>query len=121
MEHAGERYGMGSSRDWAAKGAWLLGVRAVLARSFERIHRSNLINMGIVPLVISDALALFPHDRIEVDARASLVAPDAPIDVVVLRASGAREAITARAAVETEFEVQMLREGGVLPWMARRH
>lgn len=118
---AGERYGMGSSRDWAAKGAWLLGVRAVLARSFERIHRSNLINMGILPLIVPDALVLGPGDLVEVDSRAGMVAPDAPIGVAVLRASGGREAVAARAAVETGFEAQMLREGGILPWMARRH
>lgn len=118
---AGERYGMGSSRDWAAKGAWLLGVRAVLARSFERIHRSNLINMGIVPLVVPDALALGPDDGLEVDASAALVAPEAPIEVAVLRSSGGREAVVARAAVETEFEAQILRDGGILPSMARRH
>src|SRR5204862_1792520 len=70
---AGERYGTGSSRDWAAKGQRLLGIRAVLASSFERIHRSNLVGMGILPLRLPEGwgpteLALRPGDRIEVDA-----------------------------------------------------
>ena len=116
---AGERYGTGSSRDWAAKGAWLLGVRAVLARSFERIHRSNLINMGILPLLVSEALALACGDRIEIDAPAARIGPDAPVDVVLVRASGQRDAISTRAAVETAIEAQMLREGGILPWIGR--
>src|SRR5258706_14052709 len=77
---AGHRYGTGSSRDWAAKGQRLLGVRAVLASSFERIHRSNLVGMGILPLRLPDAihrssLALARGDRIEIDARAERLRP----------------------------------------------
>src|SRR5258706_11115253 len=77
---AGERYGTGSSRDWAAKGQRLLGVRAVIASSFERIHRSNLVGMGILPLRLPDAihrssLALARGDRIEIDARAERLRP----------------------------------------------
>ena len=115
---AGQRYGAGSSRDWAAKGPWLLGVRAILALGFERIHRSNLVNMGILPLVIAHPLALAIGDRIEVDAPVQHIAPGAEIGIAVLGPSGRRRA-TARVAVETEFEAQMLREGGILPWMAR--
>ncbi len=122
---AGERYGMGSSRDWAAKGQRLLGIRAVLAASFERIHRSNLIGMGILPLRLPDglrpeALALLPGDRIHVAAHAGHVVPGASIEVEVLRAHGAALAFTARAAIETQLEASLLRQGGVLPAILRR-
>lgn len=115
---AGERYGTGSSRDWAAKGQRLLGIRAVLANSFERIHRSNLIGMGILPLrlpagVTPFTLALQPGDRIEIDAQA--IAPRCAIDVRVQRADGRSEALQATAAVETQLEVALLRAGGVIP------
>ncbi len=120
---AGERYGTGSSRDWAAKGPRLLGVRAVLALSFERIHRSNLVGMGILPLRLPagsgpDALALLPGDRIEIDATA--VVPRGEVPVAVLRADGSRTRFLAQAAVETEFEMALLRSGGVMPAILRR-
>lgn len=117
---AGERYGMGSSRDWAAKGQRLLGIRAVLAVSFERIHRSNLIGMGVLPLWLPtgftpQTLSIQPGDRIEVQANSGLLQPRAGIAVRVLRSSGKVEEFVARAAVETQLEVDLLREGGVIP------
>lgn len=122
---AGERYGMGSSRDWAAKGQRLLGIRAVLAVSFERIHRSNLVGMGILPLLLPDGvtpatLDLRAGDRVHVDAPAERVVPGADVAVVVLRANGERLPLVARAAVETQLEASLLREGGVLPAILRR-
>src|SRR3546814_2142743 len=122
---AGERYGTGSSRDWAAKGAALLGVRAVLAAGFERIHRSNLVNMGLLPLVLPanrhpERLALRPGDRIEIDAEAEALAPHAPIAVAIARADGRTETFTARAEVETEMEGENLRAGGLIPPTLRR-
>jgi aconitate hydratase len=122
---AGERYGMGSSRDWAAKGQALLGVRAVLANGFERIHRSNLINMGILPLrlpagVRPQALALTPEDRIEIDAPAEALAPRVSIAVAVHRQGGAVERFECLAGVETSLEVETLRAGGLLPMILRR-
>jgi aconitate hydratase len=122
---AGERYGMGSSRDWAAKGQRLLGIRAVLASSFERIHRSNLIGMGILPLRLAEGahpsqLQLAPGDRIEVDAAPEAIAPRAAVPVWVLRADGRREAVNAVAAVETQLEVALLRQGGVIPTILRQ-
>lgn len=122
---AGERYGMGSSRDWAAKGQALLGVRAVLANGFERIHRSNLVNMGILPLRLPpdlrpEDLALGPQDGIEVDAPAEALAPRARIAVAVHRAAGAVERFDALAEVETSLEVETLRAGGLLPMILRR-
>ena len=116
---AGERYGMGSSRDWAAKGQRLLGVRAVLAVSFERIHRSNLIGMGIVPIRLEQATPQSLHIQagdvfsIEVDANA--LAPRCALRVVLLRSSGEQQVLPAFADVETQLEVDLLRRGGVIP------
>ncbi len=123
---AGERYGMGSSRDWAAKGQRLLGVRAVVACSFERIHRSNLIGMGILPLrlpagVSPQSLQLAPGDRIEIDAPGDSLTPRCAVPVRVLRAGGAVEALSCMAAVETQLEAELLRYGGVIPSILRQH
>jgi aconitate hydratase len=122
---AGARYGMGSSRDWAAKGQRLLGIRAVLASSFERIHRSNLIGMGILPLRLPEGLgpqqlALAPGDRLGIEAPAERMAPGAAVPVTLVRANGEASAFVARAAVETRLEAELLREGGVLPAILRR-
>ncbi|MEN5343498.1 aconitate hydratase AcnA [Achromobacter mucicolens] len=117
---AGARFGTGSSRDWAAKGQRLLGIRAVLAVSFERIHRSNLIGMGILPLRLPDGvtpgtLRLEPGDRIDIDADAAALTPRAAIPVRILRAQGGTEPLTATAAVETRLEIRLLQLGGVIP------
>ncbi|WP_175155188.1 aconitate hydratase AcnA [Achromobacter mucicolens] len=117
---AGARFGTGSSRDWAAKGQRLLGIRAVLAVSFERIHRSNLIGMGILPLrlpegVTPGTLRLEPGDRIDIDADAAALTPRAAIPVRILRAQGGTEPLTATAAVETRLEIRLLQLGGVIP------
>jgi aconitate hydratase len=117
---AGERYGTGSSRDWAAKGQRLLGARAVIAPSFERIHRSNLIGMGILPVRLAAGfgpkrLDLRPGDRIEVDATIANLRPRGPVPVTIVRANGERQAVPATAAVETQFEIELMRDGGVLP------
>ncbi len=123
---AGERYGMGSSRDWAAKGQRLLGIRAVLAPSFERIHRSNLIGMGVLPVRLGEGwnpqrMALQPGDRLEVDAAPGRIAPRAPVAVRIVRADGRIEPVEARAAVETKMEVELLRDGGVIPSILKQH
>ena len=117
---AGDRYGMGSSRDWAAKGVALLNVRAVIAKSFERIHRTNLIGMGILPLQTTDGFdpvtsGLSPADWVNIN----LTDEDLSVrrDVAVnVTSSGAKEhAVSCRAAVETEQEVELLKHGGALP------
>ena len=121
---AGHRYGTGSSRDWAAKGQRLLGVRAVIASSFERIHRSNLIGMGILPLRLPEGtgpaeLALQPGDRIEIDAAPEQLKPRGAIAATILRADGTHAPLALTAAVETRFEIDLLRDGGVLPHILR--
>ena len=123
---AGDRYGMGSSRDWAAKGQRLLGIRAVLATGFERIHRSNLIGMGILPLLLAegwkpDRLAMQPGDLLEIDADAATLEPRTEVAVRLLRADGRVETVAARAAVETRMEVGLLRDGGVIPSILKKH
>ncbi|WP_249688705.1 aconitate hydratase AcnA [Microvirga sp. 3-52] len=122
---AGERYGMGSSRDWAAKGVALLGTRAVLASGFERIHRSNLIGMGILPLRLPverhpGTLHLRPGDQILIEADAAAISPRCPVPVTVRRAAGTRETFIAIAAIETGLEVEILRSGGIIPLILQR-
>ncbi len=122
---AGERYGAGSSRDWAAKGLRLLGVRAVIAASFERIHRANLIGMGILPLRLPagwDAvgLGLRPGDRIEVLADPARLAPRAAVTLRLHRADGTTETGQAVALLETALDVALIRGGGIIPEILRR-
>jgi len=122
---AGERYGMGSSRDWAAKGVALLGARAVLAASFERIHRSNLIGMGILPLRLPagrhpDNLNLNPGDQIVIEADPTRISPRCAVPVTIRRASAESETFIATAAIETGLEVEILRGGGIIPLILHR-
>lgn len=123
---AGERFGTGSSRDWAAKGQRLLGIRAVLAPSFERIHRSNLVGMGILPLRLPaaahpDHLQLRPGDRIEVDAPEGTIGVRCAVPVRILRHDGRVETFNATAALETLLDVTLMRHGGVIPYILHRH
>ncbi|MFK0386863.1 aconitate hydratase AcnA [Agrobacterium sp. NPDC090273] len=117
---AGERYGMGSSRDWAAKGVALLGVRAVLATSFERIHRWNLIGMGVLPLRLPETvkqkdLSLQAEDVVIVRADPASISPRCPIKITIKRHDGSAVTFEATAAIETGAEINILRAGGVLP------
>ncbi|MBN8494934.1 MAG: aconitate hydratase AcnA, partial [Burkholderiales bacterium] len=123
---AGERYGTGSSRDWAAKGQRLLGIRAVLASSFERIHRSNLVGMGILPLRLPpeahpQRLQIQPGDRIEIDAAAGRIGVRASVPVRVHRKHGGVETFEAVAALETLLDVELMQAGGVIPYILQRH
>jgi aconitate hydratase len=122
---AGERYGMGSSRDWAAKGVALLGVRAVLALSFERIHRSNLIGMGILPVRLPcnrrpQDMALLATDEIEIEALEGAIRPRGIVPVVIRRGDAVIDRFEATAAIETRLECDVLRSGGLLPLILRR-
>jgi aconitate hydratase len=115
---AGDRYGCGSARDWAAKGTRLLGVRVVLARGFERIHRSNLVGMGVLPVLFPDGTGA-GHWGIEGSERfdfldLSRLRPRGEVTVRIHRADGSSCTFTGRAAVDTGREVEYLRRGGVL-------
>ncbi|MBN9451246.1 MAG: aconitate hydratase AcnA [Bosea sp.] len=117
---AGERYGMGSSRDWAAKAVALLGVRAVIAASIERIHRTNLIGMGILPLLLPegvhpDTLAIGSADLFAIDLRPDRLVPRCAVQLTIIRPSGETVPITLRAAIETSLEITLLKSGGLIP------
>jgi aconitate hydratase len=126
---AGKEYGTGSSRDWAAKGPLLLGVRAVIAESFERIHRSNLVGMGIVPLqfadgVTAESLGLNGRESYSIPGLAAPIGAGGmlPREVTVeaLDPSGARKTFPARVRIDTPAEVQYVRHGGILQYVLRR-
>ena len=120
---AGKDYGMGSSRDWAAKGTLLLGVRAVLAASYERIHRSNLVMMGILPLAFptghdAASMGLDGTEAFDIEVDDSL-RPGAGVPVRATRPGGPAVEFEATARVETPVEVEYLRHGGILPMVLR--
>jgi aconitate hydratase len=114
----GENFGAGSSRDWAAKGPALLGVRAVIARSFERIHRSNLIGVGVVPLLFAggesvDTLRLDGSEEFAFEGIAAGVAGGEPIGAVARRAGGEEVRFRVTADVRSSAEAELLRRGGM--------
>ncbi len=123
---AGKEYGSGSSRDWAAKGTALLGVRAVIAESFERIHRSNLIGMGVLPLQYADGqsaatLGLSGQEVITITGLSPLNDGVTPKTVVVRAADGDRVVeFEARLRIDTPMEAEYFRHGGILPYMLRQ-
>ncbi len=121
---AGKDYGMGSSRDWAAKGTFLLGVRAVIAESYERIHRANLIGMGVLPLQFkagesAASLGLTGHETFTIDVNDEL-RPLSEVMVHAHAADGTAKAFSVRARVDTPVEKEYLRNGGVLHTVLRR-
>jgi aconitate hydratase len=121
---AGEEYGTGSSRDWAAKGTALLGIKAVIARSFERIHRSNLIGMGVLPLQFKpgdswDSLGLTGNEVIDV-VLAEEVKPLSDARLVITRADGSQREITVTLRIDTPIEVDYYKHGGILPFVLRQ-
>jgi aconitate hydratase len=121
---AGREYGTGSSRDWAAKGPRLLGVRAVLAESFERIHRSNLVGMGVLPLQFAPgesaaSLGLTGRERFTL-ALSDALAPRGRITVAFEREDGGRGGFETIARIDTPVEVEYVRHGGILPHVVRR-
>jgi len=111
---AGQEYGTGSSRDWAAKGTRLLGVRAVFAQSFERIHRSNLVGMGVLPCQLDDKLESGGSETFEL--RDVTLAPRARATLVI---DGKRE-VPVTVRIDTPIEVEYYRAGGILPFVLRR-
>ncbi len=119
---AGEEYGTGSSRDWAAKGTMLLGVRAVLASSFERIHRSNLVGMGVLPLVLPKPwheLGLTGEEAFDIPADESLK-PRSTITVRATRADGNVQEIPVKVRIDTPVELDYYRNGGILQTVLRK-
>jgi aconitate hydratase len=121
---AGHDYGMGSSRDWAAKGTYLLGARAVIAASYERIHRSNLIGMGVLPLQFpsgqdADSLGLDGTETFEIRVGDD-VAPRATVPVVATRADGTTVAFDALCRLDSPVEIDYYRNGGILHTVLRR-
>ena len=121
---AGEEYGTGSSRDWAAKGTQLLGIRAVVARSFERIHRSNLVGMGVLPLQFKagqswEALGLKGDELIDIIPAADL-APQSDARLVITRADGSKKEVRLTLRIDTPIEVEYFRAGGILPYVLRQ-
>ncbi|QKS29291.1 MAG: Aconitate hydratase A [Accumulibacter sp.] len=119
---AGEEYGTGSSRDWAAKGTRLLGVRAVIARSYERIHRANLVGMGVLPLqFIGDesaaSLGLRGDERFDITGLASGLSPMQTVALVITRADGERRECALLCRIDTPIEVSYYRAGGILPFV----
>ncbi|MCI0677688.1 MAG: aconitate hydratase AcnA, partial [Actinobacteria bacterium] len=120
----GHDYGMGSSRDWAAKGVFLLGVRAVLAKSFERIHRSNLVMMGVLPLAFGpgegpETLGLDGSETFSIGLDDSLE-PRGQVRITAARADGSSVVFDTTARVDTPIEVEYLRHGGILHYVLRR-
>ncbi|MBI3069615.1 MAG: aconitate hydratase AcnA, partial [Betaproteobacteria bacterium] len=120
---AGREYGAGSSRDWAAKGPRLLGVRAVAAESFERIHRSNLVGMGVLPLELKGArradLALEGSETFDVVGVASGLVPRAELALRIHRTGGAVDEVPVIARIDTAEEIDYYRHGGILPHVYR--
>ena len=122
---AGKEYGTGSSRDWAAKGTFLLGVKAVVAESFERIHRSNLVGMGVLPLVFTggqtrQSLKLVGDETITIDGIADGLTPRKELPVTITRADGSVEHTKLLCRIDTADELEYYRHGGILQYVMRQ-
>ena len=122
---AGQEYGTGSSRDWAAKGTRLLGVKAVIAQSFERIHRSNLVGMGVLPCQFKDdmsaaSLRLDGSETFDLLGVESGIEPRQDVTLVIHRADGTSEEIAITLRIDTSIEVDYYRHGGILPYVLRQ-
>jgi aconitate hydratase len=120
---AGKEYGTGSSRDWAAKATRLLGVRAVIAQSFERIHRSNLIGMGVLPLQFAEgeswqSLKLDGTETVSIEGLTTLT-PRSDVTVKIVRADGRIELVTTRCRIDTVTELDYYKHGGILHYVLR--
>jgi aconitate hydratase len=122
---AGQEYGTGSSRDWAAKGTTLLGVKAVIAQSFERIHRSNLVGMGVLPCQFKDetsaaSLKLDGSETFDLLGIESGIEPRQDVTLIIHRADGTSEEIPITLRIDTPIEVDYYRHGGILPYVLRQ-
>lgn len=122
---AGKQYGAGSSRDWAAKGTRLLGVRAVIAESYERIHRSNLVGMGVLPLQFEEgqswkSLGLTGHETYDIEGIADGLTPRKKLKVTATREDGTKITFTTIARLDTPIEIEYYKHGGILQYVLRR-
>jgi aconitate hydratase len=122
---AGQEYGTGSSRDWAAKGTALLGVKAVIAQSFERIHRSNLVGMGVLPLQFKDettaqSLKLDGTELFDVLGLDANLKPQQDLTLRIKRAAGQLEDVPVRCRIDTPIEIDYYQHGGILPFVLRQ-
>jgi aconitate hydratase len=125
MIFAGEEYGTGSSRDWAAKGTQLLGVKAVVARSFERIHRSNLVGMGVLPLQFIgndsvQSLNITGNENFDLLGLEHDIKPQQEVTLVIKRANGQSQQVKLLLRIDTPIEVDYYRHGGILPFVLRQ-
>jgi aconitate hydratase len=125
MIFAGEEYGTGSSRDWAAKGTQLLGVKAVVARSFERIHRSNLVGMGVLPLQFLgndsiESLGITGNESFDLLGIEHSIKPQQEVTLVIKRANGQTQQAKLLLRIDTPIEVDYYRHGGILPFVLRQ-
>jgi len=122
---AGQEYGTGSSRDWAAKGTRLLGVKAVVAQSFERIHRSNLVGMGVLPLQFKEgtsaqSLRLDGSEVYDISGLETGVRPRQDVTLVIHRASGDTEEVPVTLRIDTPIEIDYYQHGGILTYVLRQ-
>jgi aconitate hydratase len=120
----GEDYGMGSSRDWAAKGTALLGVKAVVAKSFERIHRSNLIGMGVLPLqfpegISDESLELTGEETFSLTGLSDHLQPGQTVPMEIKSPDGSRQTVHLKVRIDTEIEIEYYRHGGILQYVLR--
>ena len=125
MIFAGEEYGTGSSRDWAAKGTQLLGVKAVVARSFERIHRSNLVGMGVLPLQFKgndsvESLGITGNETYDLKGLDGEIKPQQEVTLVITRANGEKKEAKVLLRIDTPIEVDYYKHGGILPFVLRQ-
>ena len=122
---AGQEYGTGSSRDWAAKGTNLLGVKVVVAQSFERIHRSNLVGMGVLPLQFKEGttaqtLKLDGTESYDVFGLTAAIKPQQDLILKITRKNGAVESVPVRCRIDTPIEIDYYQHGGILPYVLRQ-
>jgi len=121
---AGKEYGSGSSRDWAAKGTLLLGIKAVCVRSYERIHRSNLVGMGVLPLQFkgsdsAESLGLKGDEVIDVQGLENGIRPQMDVKLVIHRKDGSIKEVPVLLRIDTPIEVDYYLHGGILPFVLR--
>jgi aconitate hydratase len=122
---AGQEYGTGSSRDWAAKGTRLLGVKAVIAASYERIHRSNLVGMGILPLQFMEgtnaqSLSLHGTETYDIIGLSDNLEARQDLAVRITRKDGSTQEVPVKVRIDTPIEVDYYRHGGILPFILRQ-